>query len=127
MAESPSTYHASKDDPEEWGDAVARPRSQKRKLGAMVSVRFSPQEEQLIRAEAERRQTSVSAFIREQTLKALDPLSAQAPVPMVGRTVVAAAGVATGSVGSGAFVAVAGDVLTGQIGLTAGDVVTSSR
>lgn len=61
-------YQTHKDEPEEWGEA-SRPKSARRRLASMVSVRFSPEEQELVRAEAKRRQTSVSNFIRVATLK----------------------------------------------------------
>lgn len=61
-------YQTHRDDPEEWGEA-SRPKIVRRRLASMVSVRFSPEEQDLVRAVAKRRQTSVSNFVRLATLK----------------------------------------------------------
>lgn len=61
-------YQSHKDDPEEWGEASPR-KPERRRLASMISVRFSPEEEALVRREAEARRTSVSNFIRVAALK----------------------------------------------------------
>lgn len=61
-------YQSHKDDPEEWGEPQQR-KPERRRLASMISVRFSPEEETLVRQEAAARQTSVSNFIRLAALK----------------------------------------------------------
>jgi hypothetical protein len=63
-------YQAHKDDPEEWGEPQPAPKSQRRRLVAMISVRFSPEEEQAVRRAAKEVGKSVSTFIRHAALKA---------------------------------------------------------
>jgi hypothetical protein len=63
-------YQAHKDDPEEWGEPQRSPKSQRRRLAAMISVRFSPEEEQAVRRAAQQMGRSVSNFIRQAALKA---------------------------------------------------------
>jgi hypothetical protein len=62
-------YQAHKDDPEQWGDPQPVRRSRKRRLAAMISVRFTPEEEDEIRRAAQAKGASVSQFIRETALK----------------------------------------------------------
>lgn len=61
-------YQAHKDDPGEWGDPRPAPRSSRRRLAAMISVRFTPQQEQQIREIAAIRGVSVSRLLREAGL-----------------------------------------------------------
>jgi hypothetical protein len=63
-------YQAHKDDPEEWGEPVHAPKPPRRRLVAMISVRFSPEEEQAVRRAAQEMGKSVSNFIRGAALKA---------------------------------------------------------
>lgn len=63
-------YQAHKDDPDEWGEAEPAPKSRRRRLVAMISVRFSPEEEQAVRRAAREVGKSVSNFIRQAALKA---------------------------------------------------------
>lgn len=66
-------YQAHKDDPQEWGEAQPAPKRSKsrhRRLVAMISVRFTPEEEQAIRRAAQKTGNSVSNFIRQAALKA---------------------------------------------------------
>ena len=60
-------YQAHKDDPAEWGDPQPAPKPSRR-LAAMISVRFTPDEEQAIRAAAAAAGQSVSGFIRAAAL-----------------------------------------------------------
>jgi len=62
-------YQQHKDDSSEW-EEVAEPRRPSRRLGSMISVRFSDAEAQLVRAAASRHGASVSAFVREAALTA---------------------------------------------------------
>ena len=57
-----SYYQAHKDDQGEWGEAQER--RSRRRLSAMVSVRFSPEEAELVRRVAEGSGRSLSDFIR---------------------------------------------------------------
>jgi hypothetical protein len=76
-------YQAHKDDPEEWGDPQPVQKSKKRRLAAMISVRFTPEEEDEIRRAALTKGTSVSQFIRETALKeARSGSSKEAAVPV---------------------------------------------
>jgi Family of unknown function (DUF6290) len=63
-------YQAHKDDPQEWGEPQPAPKSRRRRLVAMISVRFTPEEEQAIRRAAQKTGNSVSNFIRQAALKA---------------------------------------------------------
>jgi hypothetical protein len=62
-------YQGHKDDEDEWED-VPEPgrRSESRRLRAMVSVRFSPEEADSVRAAADAAGLSLSAFIRVAAL-----------------------------------------------------------
>lgn len=62
-------YQVHKDDPEEWGDPQPAQKSKKRRLAAMISVRFTPEEEDEVRRAALSKSKSVSQFIRETALK----------------------------------------------------------
>ena len=68
-----SYYQEHKDDAEEWEEApppshaATRPR---RRLDAIVSVRFSPAEQDLLRAAASRRGETLSTFVRSAALRA---------------------------------------------------------
>jgi hypothetical protein len=72
-------YQAHKDDPEEWGDPQSAEKPKKRRLAAMISVRFTPEEEEEIRRAAQSNGTSVSQFIRETALKEARPRPSKAP------------------------------------------------
>jgi hypothetical protein len=61
-------YQAHKDDTEEWGEADRR-KPERRRLAAMISVRFLPEEEAVVRKEAATRKTSVSNFVRMAALR----------------------------------------------------------
>jgi hypothetical protein len=63
--------HSSKDDPSEWGEPIAA--TTRRRLDAVVSVRFSPTELELIREAAGNR--GVSKFIREAAVKQASGIS----------------------------------------------------
>jgi hypothetical protein len=63
-------YQAHKDDPQEWGEPKPAPKSRRRRLVAMISVRFTPEEEQTVRQAAQETGKSVSNFIRQAALKA---------------------------------------------------------
>src|SRR5512132_2196327 len=62
-------YQAHKDDPEEWGEPQPAPKSRRRRLVAMISVRFTADEEQAVRRAARKTGDSVSNFIRQATLR----------------------------------------------------------
>ena len=74
-------YQAHKDEPEEWGEPQPAPKSQRRRLVAMISVRFSPEEEQVVRRAAQQVGRSVSNFIRQAALKAAGYREHAAEVP----------------------------------------------
>jgi hypothetical protein len=63
-------YQRHKDEPEEWGEAQAAPKPRSRRLAAMISVRFTPDEEEIVREAALSANESVSHFIRQAALKA---------------------------------------------------------
>jgi hypothetical protein len=62
-------YQAHKDDPGEWGEPEPTKKSKKRRLAAMISARFAPEEEDLVRRAAAERGESVSRFVRESALR----------------------------------------------------------
>lgn len=71
-------YQEHRDDPDEWGEPEdPSERVERRRLAAMVSVRLSPDESALLRAAAAARQTSLSAFIRQAALAALESATAR--------------------------------------------------
>jgi len=72
MSESDASYyHQHKDDPDEWEEAPAPPaRRPKRRLDAMISVRFSPAEIDILREAAGHRNETVSTFVRTYALRA---------------------------------------------------------
>ena len=76
--EDASYYQAHREEEGKWGEPISKPRSAKRRLAAMVSVRFSPDEEQVLRKYAEVRGDSLSNFIRTTVLRAtgmVEPLN----------------------------------------------------
>ena len=71
MPESDAAYYqAHKDDPDEWDDPTPPRRIPRRRLAAMISVRFTPAELELLRQAAGRRGESLSAFVRSAALGA---------------------------------------------------------
>jgi len=71
MAQQDAEYYQEhKDDPQEWGEAQPAPKSRRRRLVSMISVRFTPEEEQAVRRAAQEMGKSVSSFIRLAALKA---------------------------------------------------------
>jgi Protein of unknown function (DUF1778) len=62
-------YQAHKDDPGEWGESEPTKKPRKRRLAAMISARFAPEEEELVRRAAAERGESVSRFVRESALR----------------------------------------------------------
>jgi hypothetical protein len=62
-------YQAHKDAPAEWGDPKPAQKSRKRRLAAMISARFTPEEEDEIRRAARSKGESISQFIRGAALK----------------------------------------------------------
>jgi Mobilization protein NikA len=70
MTQRDADHHqAHKDDPAEWGDPRPAARSNRRRLAAMISVRFTPQEEQAVRRAAAEKGLSVSRFLRQVALR----------------------------------------------------------
>jgi hypothetical protein len=66
-------YQMHKDDPEEWNEPQPAPRSTRsssRRLAAMISVRFTPEEEEVVRLAASDAGQSVSNFVRQAALRA---------------------------------------------------------
>jgi uncharacterized protein (DUF1778 family) len=74
------------DDPEAWGEPEPKRKrkSERRQRGALVSVRFTPEELALVQAHAAEAGTSVSGYLRNLAL-------ATARQPVVTRTWVCAA------------------------------------
>lgn len=66
-------YQAHKDAEDEWGDRLPTRPSEKRRLAAMVSVRFTPEEQERVRAAAESAGESVSNFVRQLVLRECSP------------------------------------------------------
>jgi predicted DNA binding CopG/RHH family protein len=61
-----------KDDPEEWGDVDEQPSTrpkQARRLAAMVSVRFAPEELAKVQRRASERGQTVSSFLRDVAMQ----------------------------------------------------------
>lgn len=83
MSESDASYYQQhKDDNEEWKEVPAPSvRRPKRRLDAIVSVRFSPGEQDILREAAGRRRETVSTFVRTAALRA-----AHQAVPIVSIT-----------------------------------------
>jgi hypothetical protein len=65
----PEYYQAHKDDEDEWGPGERAPARQRRRLAAMVSVRFSPEEAERVRQAARERNESLSTFVRRAALE----------------------------------------------------------
>jgi uncharacterized protein (DUF1778 family) len=66
-----SYYQRHRDDEDEWEEAPAPSvRRPKRRLDAIVSVRFSPGEQDILREAAGRRGETVSTFVRTAALRA---------------------------------------------------------
>jgi hypothetical protein len=81
-------YQAHKDDPEEWAEPRVGRKPAKRRLAAMISVRFTPEEEDLVRQAATERGESVSHFVRTAALsqaRAVKP-SMTTPIASTART-----------------------------------------
>jgi hypothetical protein len=69
MKDDAKYYQEHKDDEEEWGDAEPAPkRSESRRLGAMVSVRFSADEVEQLREAAGAEGRSLSGYVRNAAL-----------------------------------------------------------
>lgn len=75
MAKDAEFYQAHKDDPDVWGDpeGLRGQKPERRRLNAMVSIRLTPEEEDSLRSEADRRGISLSALVREMILRELAP------------------------------------------------------
>jgi hypothetical protein len=73
--EEAAELQATKDDAEEWGDAVPAPAAsrEKRRLAAMVSVRLSPEELESLQRHVQRLDLTVSGFLRHLALDAIAP------------------------------------------------------
>jgi hypothetical protein len=68
MSSDAEYYQEHKDDESEWGETVRAPKGARRRLAAMISIRFSPSEVRLVRAAAAALGESVSTFIRQAAL-----------------------------------------------------------
>ena len=84
---------AMRDDPEAWGEPVAEPqrkrKSERRQRGAMVSVRFSPDELAAVQAHAAEAGMSVSGYLRSLALEtARHPVVTAAAVTWAGTTTI---------------------------------------
>jgi hypothetical protein len=60
---------ASKNDPDEWGDAESGAMEDKKRLSAMVSIRLAKDELEQVQRRAQERGQSVSAYLREVALR----------------------------------------------------------
>jgi hypothetical protein len=70
MSSDAEHHQANKDSEDDWEEAPApRRRSERRRLGAMVSVRFSAEEADRLRADADGAGLSLSRYIRDLVLK----------------------------------------------------------
>jgi hypothetical protein len=65
-------FEAHRDDPDEWEPTVRR-RNKPGRLDSVVSVRFSPDEESMLRGRAAEEGTTLSAMIREAALRHAQP------------------------------------------------------
>jgi hypothetical protein len=85
-------YQSHKDDPEVWGDpeGVRGQKPERRRLNAMVSIRLTPEEEDAVRAEAQKRGISLSALVRQTILRELAPSSVVSIVDLLGTSTEAA-------------------------------------
>ena len=71
MAEPDADYYqAHKDEPREWGEPRRPRKPRHRRLAAMISVRFTADEEEAIREPAAARGESLSRLVREAALRA---------------------------------------------------------
>jgi hypothetical protein len=77
-------YQAHKDDPEEWAEPRTARKPAKRRLAAMISVRFTPEEEDLVRQAAAERGESVSHFVRAAALMHARPAMPSTVKPVAG-------------------------------------------
>lgn len=69
-----ATHHQTdKDDEAEWGTPEPARRSERRRLASLVSVRFSPGEEEVVRNAAAARGQSLSGFVRQAALREARP------------------------------------------------------
>jgi len=66
-------YQAHKDEAEEWGEPEQGAGGRRPRMGAMVSVRFTPDEVAQLRERAERQSKSLSEFVREAVLGNVQP------------------------------------------------------
>jgi len=85
-------YQAHKEDDEEWGSPERTPSRARRRLAAMVSVRFSPEEVALVRQAATERHQSLSSFVRQAALERcrVEPPTAHITGQAVGVTAIGA-------------------------------------
>jgi predicted DNA binding CopG/RHH family protein len=84
---------AMRDKPEAWGEPVAEPerkrKSERRQRGAMVSVRFSPDELTAVQAHATKAGMSVSGYLRSLALQtARQPVVTAAVITWAGTTTI---------------------------------------
>ena len=68
-SELAARLQAEKDDLSQWEEVPPRPRPDKRKLSAMVSVRLSPEELERLQERAGESGQSVSAYLRSLALR----------------------------------------------------------
>ena len=80
MNEHAEFYQRHKDDEDEWGDAVA-PHGSEKRLETIVSVRLSPDQEALLREQAEAHGVALSRYIREAALRDCPPVYRGSFVP----------------------------------------------
>ena len=78
-------YQAHRDDPGEWDEPEQPPVVARRRLGAVVSVRISAEEESLLRGVATERRLSLSAFMRDAALASAGQPRGVDPAELAGR------------------------------------------
>ena len=85
MSDDAKFYQDHKDDPEVWDEPEPRAgrKPERRRLNAMVSIRLTPEEEDALRAAAEQKGVSLSAFVRESILRELAPRSARSLIELL--------------------------------------------
>ena len=66
-------FDSHKEDDGDWLEPVRRAPSASRKLAAMISVRFSPEEAEAVRVAANEQGVSISQFVRASALAKASP------------------------------------------------------
>jgi hypothetical protein len=69
-------YYQDNKESDDWGDPVGPPIKPYKRPGAMISVRFSPEEVEIVRTMAARMKVSVSRYVRLSALSGVPEKSA---------------------------------------------------